>query len=125
MSETMASIDDFGRVGENDWPLRVPAKFKLFGSVVERGFWHAENPGKAPVFCGEKAARKALARLYRKHGRQVTVDQCRDDMAESYRRTLRNRGEFLMAVAHDMAAGRIRSLGNGSYAVPGGAIRIN
>lgn len=68
------TLDQFGRVIPNDWPLRVAAKFRLAGMAKE--LWYTDHMGHAPVFISEGAATKALRKLYRQFGHTVTAEQC-------------------------------------------------
>lgn len=101
----------FGKVVPNDWPLKVPAKFMLAGKA--RDYWYIDNEangirGKAPVFCGEGAALKAIRRLYRRYGHLVTLGQCRHAFQSQKKDSERHAEEFHAAVAYDMAVGRAR-----------------
>lgn len=104
------TLEQFGKVVPNDWPLKVPAKFMLAGKA--RDYWYVENEatgnrGRAPVFVGEGAGHKAIRRLYRKYGHLVTQGQCRYAFQAQQEQSRKNAIEFRRAVALDLAAGRI------------------
>ena len=56
------TLEAFGQVGPNDWPLVVPAEWKLYGAAADcfRDKYH-----KAPVFRTANAAMKMLMKLDR------------------------------------------------------------
>jgi hypothetical protein len=103
------TVEQFGHVLPNDWPFVVPCKFILSGPVVERGYWHAANPGKAPWFRTEGAARKALAKLYRLHAHEVTADQAEADHVSAWQRRVRRRAEMQLALLMDKYPNPARS----------------
>jgi hypothetical protein len=77
------TLEQFGRVILNDWPLRVRARLMLDGKARE--FWYQANAGKAPWFGGAGVAEKALRRLYRQFGHLVTAAECEDSYAAQAR----------------------------------------
>ena len=56
------TLEAFGQVGPNDWPLVVPFKWKLYGVAADR---FRDKYRKAPVFRTENAAMQMLKKLYR------------------------------------------------------------
>lgn len=56
------TLEAFGCVGPNDWPLAVPCKWKLYGAAADH---YRDRFRKAPVFRTENAAMKMLKRLFR------------------------------------------------------------
>lgn len=56
------TIESYGQVGPNDWPLVVPCKWKLYGAAADDS---RNKFRKAPVFRTANAAMKMLRKLYR------------------------------------------------------------
>ncbi len=56
------TLEAFGCVGPNDWPLVVSFKWKLYGEAADH---FRDKFRKAPVFRTENAAMKILKKLYR------------------------------------------------------------
>ena len=56
------TLEAFGHVGANDWPLVVPCKWKLYGEAADR---YRDKFRKAPVFRTANAAMTMLKKLYR------------------------------------------------------------
>ncbi len=64
------TLEEFGCVGPNDWPLVVPSKWKLYGPAADH---YRDKYHKAPVFRSENAAINVLKKLYRSHCRMNTA----------------------------------------------------
>lgn len=56
------TLEAFGCVGPNDWPLVVPCKWKLYGVAADQ---FRDKYHKAPVFRTQNAAMTMLKKLYR------------------------------------------------------------
>ena len=56
------TLEAFGQVGPNDWPLVVACKWKIYGAAAD---CYRDKYGKAPVFLTANAATKMLKKLYR------------------------------------------------------------
>jgi hypothetical protein len=55
---------EFGFVGRNDWPLKVAAKFKIYGEGANR-MWDTGRHPWGLIFCGIGAAQRELKRMYK------------------------------------------------------------
>jgi len=55
------TLEAFGQVGPNDWPLVVSCQWKLFGVAADH---YRDRYGKAPVFRTATAATTMLKKLY-------------------------------------------------------------
>ena len=58
------TLEEFGRVGPNDWPLVVPCRWKIYGAAADH---FRDAFSKAPVFRTANAAKKMILKLYREH----------------------------------------------------------
>ena len=56
------TLEEFGQVGPNDWPLVVACQWKLYGTAAD---CYRDKFSKAPVFRTANAATKMLKKLYR------------------------------------------------------------
>ncbi len=56
------TLEEFGYVGPNDWPLVVACKWKIYGTAADH---YRDKYQKAPVFRTANAATKMLRKLYR------------------------------------------------------------
>ena len=56
------TLEEFGHVGPNDWPLVVACKWKLYGAAAD---CYRDKYQRAPVFLTANAATKMLKKLYR------------------------------------------------------------
>ncbi len=56
------TLEAFGHVGPNDWPLVVSCKWKLYGVAADH---FRDKYRRAPVFWTANAAMKMLKQLYR------------------------------------------------------------
>ena len=56
------TLEAFGHVGPNDWPLVVTCKWKLYGAAADH---YRDKYHQAPVFRTANAANKMLKKLYR------------------------------------------------------------
>jgi hypothetical protein len=56
--------ESFGFGGQNDWPLKVPSKGKIYGEPA-LSEWRKDNPNKSAWFRTPEAAQKWVDKKYR------------------------------------------------------------
>jgi len=64
------TLEAFGQVGPNDWPLVVPCKWKIYGEAADH---FRDKFRKAPVFRTANAAMKMLKKLYRERTTMTAI----------------------------------------------------